>query len=52
MEGLKTITLRLTVEEYKALKTLCVELDISMTEYLRGLIEKDKKKREKKAAKA
>jgi hypothetical protein len=48
----KTLTLRLNMDDYKALKKLCVDLDMPMTEYLRALIENDKKKREKKAAKA
>lgn len=46
---LKTITLRITPEFHKRLKLTALELDTSMTEYIMDLIEKDMKKREKKA---
>lgn len=47
---IKTITLRLSMDDYKDLKKLCVDLNVSMTQYVRDLIEQDKKKHAKKKA--
>lgn len=47
VQDFKTITLRLKPELYKRLKLECVEKEISMTQYIIPLIEKELNKKAK-----
>lgn len=46
--GVKTVCFRLPYDMYKKMKHITVEEDTNMTEYVKSLIEKDLKRREKK----
>ena len=52
VQDFKTITLRLKPELYKRLKLECVEKEISMTQYIIPLIEKELNKKAKGAKNA